>query len=233
MNPQFHPTRWTLVSRASGGDQEAKNALSELCESYYQPVVNFLTRQGHDSDQARDLTHDFFAEVLTKGVGSPDQNLGRFRTYLLASLKNFLSKKRDSHRTQKRGGEIEHVPLSTETSPGNAQATTPAPDDSTYCFDREWTFLIISRTLNNLEAEHQKKPHHFTTLKPWLNGSPSTSQAQAAADLEMSETAVKVAIHRLRQRFREILRQEIAQTVSNEADINDELSYLIRIASEA
>jgi len=184
MKPQFHPTRWTLVSRASGGDQEAKNALSELCESYYQPVVNFLTRQGHDSDQARDLTHDFFAEVLAKGVGSPDQNLGRFRTYLLASLKNFLSKKRDSHRTQKRGGEIEH-------------------DDSTYCFDREWTFLIISRTLNNLEAEHQKKPHHFTTLKPWLNGSPSTSQAQAAADLEMSETAVKVAIHRLRQRFRE------------------------------
>ena len=228
MKPEFHPTRWTLVSQAHHGNPEGQKALSELCESYYQPVVNFLTREEQNPDRARDLAHDFFEQVLQKGLGSPDQNIGRFRSYLLGSLKNFLSKKHHAHRTQKRGGNIAHLSLSEET----IQPTTPPPDDRNSTFDREWTFLIISRTLTQLETEHAKKPLHFATLKPWLDGNPPTSQAEAAATLEMSETAIKVAIHRLRQRFRELLRSEIAQTVADPSEVDDELSYLISIASK-
>jgi RNA polymerase sigma-70 factor (ECF subfamily) len=226
----FHPTRWTLVLRSRGQDDVAKAALSDLCAAYYGPVVSFLRREGRGEDAARETAHAFFESVLTGGVGTPDPARGRFRSYLLGALKHFLSKSREAARTGKRGGGVEHVPLVTDndTAPG---LPMPGLTDDTLAFDREWALTLIARALASVEQEHAHKPDLFIALKPWLDGSTTASQADAAQALGMSETAVKVAIHRLRTRFRELIRAEIAATVNDPAEIAGELSHLIAIAS--
>lgn len=226
----FHPTRWTLVLRASGKGDEAEMALSDLCSAYYAPVVTFLRRKERSEDAAREMAHAFFQSLLVGGVGTPEPGRGRFRSYLLGALKHFLSKSRDAALAGKRGGAVEHVPLVTETdtSPG---LPMPGVQDDTLVFDREWALTLIARALSALESEHARKPAVFSALKPWLDGAASGSQADAARMLEMSETAVKVAIHRLRTRFRELIRAEIAATVNDPADVADELRHLIAVAS--
>jgi RNA polymerase sigma-70 factor (ECF subfamily) len=226
----FHPTHWTLVLRASGRGAEAEAALADLCGAYYAPVVAFLRRDGRDEDAAREMAHAFFAGLLADGVGAPEPARGRFRSYLLGALKHFLSKHRAAAVAQKRGHGAEHLPLTTgtDTSPG---LPLPAAPDDTLVFDREWAFTVIARALAALEAEHAGKPAHFATLKPWLDGAAEISQADAARALGMNETAVKVAIHRLRVRFRELIRAEITSTVNDPADAADELRHLIAIAS--
>ena len=227
----FHPTRWTLVLRARGEDAEAKAALSDLCAAYYAPVVAFLRREGRGEDDARDLAHAFFARVLARGVGAPEPERGRFRNYLLGALKHFISHARDAAAAQKRGGGVEHVPLVAEagTAPGMPVADSAAAD--TLAFDREWAFTVIGRALAALEAEHSAKPRHFAALRPWLDGGSERSQADIARELGMTETAVKVAIHRLRTRLRELIRAEVAATVNDPAELAAELRHLIAIAS--
>ena len=225
MTAAFHETRWTLVLRARGEGAEAAAALSDLCAAYYAPVVAFLRREGRDEDAAREMAHAFFAGLLAGGVGAPERERGRFRSYLLGALKHFLSKHRAAAIAEKRGAGAEHVSLTTDTAAGQS---LPAALDDALVFDREWAHALIARALAELEAE---KPPHFTTLKPWLDGGADCSQAEAAQALGMSETAVKVAIHRLRARFREIIRAEVAATVSDPADAAEELRHLIAIAS--
>ncbi len=226
----FHRTQWTLVLRARGKGDVARAALADLCAAYYAPVVAFLRRDGRNDDAAREMSHAFFESVLTGGLGAPDQERGRFRSYLLGALKHFLTKNRAAAHADKRGGGAEHVPLTTETdtAPG---LPLPGLTDDTLAFDREWALALIARALASVEQEHAHKPALFIALKPWLDGSSTASQAEAAQALGMSETAVKVAIHRLRVRFRELIRAEIAATVSDPADIAGELSHLIAIAS--
>ena len=211
--------------RASGKGAEAEAALADLCAAYYAPVVAFLRRDGCGEDVAREKAHAFFASVLASGVGAPEREHGRFRSYLLGALKHFLSKQRDAALAEKRGGGAEHIVLTTDTAAG---LPLPAAPDDALVFDREWAFTVIARALVALEAE---KPAHFPTLKPWLDGGAVCSQAGAATALGMSETAVKVAIHRLRVRFRELIRAEVAATVHDPADAADELRHLIAIAS--
>ncbi|HEY1123093.1 MAG TPA: sigma-70 family RNA polymerase sigma factor, partial [Haloferula sp.] len=201
----FHPTRWTLVLRSHGEGDDARAALSELCAAYYEPVVVFLRRNGRGDDAAREKAHAFFAVVLEGGLGSPDPNRGRFRSYLLGALKHFLINQRDAELTAKRGGRAEHVPLENEsgTAPG---LPMPGISDDALAFDREWALALIARALAALESEHTGKSELFRTLKPWLDGGADTSQAEAARALGMSENAVKVAIHRLRVRLRELIR---------------------------
>jgi len=228
----FHPTRWTLILHARGEGEQAKAALSDLCAAYYEPVVLFLRREGRSDDAARELAHAFFASVLTDGVGSPDPQRGRFRNYMLGALKHFLAKQRDATLTQKRGGAVEHVPWvnDTDTSPG---LPMPGVLDDTLAFDREWALALIGRALAVLEKEHANKPDVFMTLKPWLDGGAADSQAETARSLGMSETAVKVAIHRLRARFRELIRAEVAATVNDPEEVTEELRHLIAVASRA
>jgi DNA-directed RNA polymerase specialized sigma24 family protein len=223
MTSSFHPTNWTMVFRARGEGDPAKAALSDLCAAYYGPVVAFLRREGRDDDAARELAHGFFESVLTGGVGAPEPERGRFRSYLLGALKHFLSKRRDAARAEKRGGGAEHVELLED-------AAFVSSDDS-MAFDREWAHTLIARALAELEAEHREKSVVFATLRPWLAGGVTLSQADVANTLGMSGTAVKVAIHRLRARFRELIRAEITATVSDPADAADELRHLIAIAS--
>ncbi len=224
----FHPTRWTLVLRASGEGVESKAALSDLCAAYYAPVVSFLRREGRDDDAAREMAHGFFAGLLEGGVGAPERERGRFRSYLLGALKHFLSKHRAAAIAEKRGAGAEHVTLTTDTAAGLRMPATP---DDTLLFDREWAFTLIARALAALEAEHSEKALQFSALKPWLDGGAACSQADAALALGMSETAVKVAIHRMRVRFRELIRAEVAATVNDASEVADEMRHLIAIAS--
>jgi RNA polymerase sigma-70 factor (ECF subfamily) len=217
----FHPTRWTLVLRSRGEGEDAKTALSDLCAAYYEPVVSFLRRDGRNEDAAREMAHAFFENVLADGIGAPDPERGRFRSYLLGALKHFLGKQRESSLAAKRGGGAEHVPLIAETD------TVPVVTDDTLTFDRDWALALIARALAALENEHAHKAEFFNTLKPWLDGASDASQAEAADALGMSVTAVKVAVHRLRARFRELIRSEVAATVNDPAEVADELRHLI------
>jgi len=226
-SPAFHPTRWTLVLRAAGKGDEAATALSDLCAAYYAPVVAFLRREGRDEDAARELAHAFFESVLSRGVGSPEPGRGRFRSYLLGALKHFLANQRATRLTAKRGGGAEHISLTAGTASGLPlpAAEEPPPDQS---FDRERANTPLARALAALEAE---QPEHFAMLKPWLDGSGDRPQAEIAESLGLSVTAVKVAIHRLRVRFREHIRTDIAATVNDEAEAAEELHHLIAIAA--
>ena len=225
----FHTTRWTLVRNARGASPEARQALSELCAGCYAPVVAFLRREGRDPDAARELAHEFFAKVLSDdALGEVERGRGRFRSYLLGAVKHFLANHRRDAAREKRGGGAEHVAIGegTDTSPGVdvAAADGLAPEA---LFDREWALAIVERALDSLEKESDDRAH-FTALKPWLTPAASpTSQAETAATLDLSEGALRVAIHRLRRRFREIVRAEIAQTLHDPADLDDEMRHLV------
>lgn len=228
----FHTTRWTLVRNAAGHTVEARQALSELCAAYYAPVVAFLRREGRMEDAARELAHEFFAKVLADdALGEVERERGRFRSYLLGAVKHFLANRRRAAAREKRGGGAEHVALGpgTDTSPGVdvADAGASAPDA---VFDHEWALAIVERALALLRSESEAagQSAHFAALKPWLTHTGSLApQADIGAQLGLSEGAVKVAIHRLRRRFREIVRAEIAQTLHDPADLDDEMRHLI------
>lgn len=233
MTSSFHDTRWTLVSRSRGSDTQAKAALSELCEAYYAPVVAFLRRDGRDEDTARELAHDFFAKLLAgDAIKGADPLRGRFRSYLLSALKRFAADQRDHDQAAKRGGGQIHAVIENEDSSTGAglqiaDASVEAPDAA---FDRQWALTLLARALATLEAELRDsgKGHHFDTLKSWLTAdADATPQAEAAAKLGISEDAVKVAIHRLRKRFRDAVKAEIAQTVSDLGNVRDELEALM------
>lgn len=227
---RFAPTRWTLVVQAKGGDRAAKAALSELCAAYYAPVIGFLRAERRDEDTARELAHSFFARVLAGGsLGGADPARGRFRSYLLGALKHFLGDNRDRAHAEKRGGGMTPEQLDPGTHAGQS---LPAVRDDDRIFDRQWALTLIARALEIVGGELRDagKGFHFDVLKPWLSGeSAALSQADAAQQLGVSEGAVKVAIHRLRQRFRETVKAEIAQTVHDPADVDDELRHLLAV----
>jgi DNA-directed RNA polymerase specialized sigma24 family protein len=227
MISEFSKTQWTLVLRASGVGAEAQAALSDLCAAYYEPVVAFLRREGRDEDAAREMAHGFFESLLQAGLGTPEQERGRFRSYLLGAVKHYLSKHRAAAGAQKRGEGAEHIALDDDGGMPPLLAV-----DDTLAFDREWAFTLIARALTALEKEHEHKPQYFQTLKPWLDGAADLSQAQAGVMLGMTENAVKVGIHRLRTRFRELIRAEVAATVDDPAEVAEELSHLIAIVSQ-
>jgi RNA polymerase sigma factor (sigma-70 family) len=230
----FAPTRWTLVLRARGDSAESQVALSELCEAYYQPVLRFLRREGRDEDSARELAHDFFARVLAGGgFDGADPERGHFRSYLLGALRHFLADQRDHARRLKRGSGITpdslDAPVGTDTSPG-FEVADPAATARDAIFDREWALTVMDRALSALQREFGDagKLEEFEKLKPWLMGDTATgTQSDAARRLGLSEGAVKVMIHRLRKRFRAVVRAEIAQTLRDPALVDEELRHLI------
>lgn len=224
--------------RARGESPEARAALGELCESYWNPVFRFLRREGHPEDQARELTQEFFARLLQRhGFGHVDQLRGRFRSFLLGAVKHFLADVRDHGNRLKRGSGLPPVPLDTvspsDSSPGiPPPPSTPGPPD-TY-FDQQWAVNVMNRALAVVEAEYLKADRvaHFEALRPWLGGDEGPAgQLGVARRLGLSEGALRVAIHRLRRRFREQIRAEVAQTVPEFAEVDDELRYLVEVLS--
>lgn len=233
----FAPTRWTLVLRARGESPEAQRALADLCEAYWQPVFRFLRREGRDEDTARELTQEFFARLLARqGLDTVEPGRGKFRSFLLGAVKHFLADLRDRERAAKRGGGQAPVPLESGT---DTATELPVPDPSTgvddRLFDREWAVALVRRSVDALAAEATAagRAEQFDALKPWLLGEAAAeSQAGLARRLDLSEGAVKVAIHRLRKRFREIVRAEIAQTVGDPAQVAEEMRYLVEVLAQ-
>lgn len=231
----FATTHWTCVLLARGESAEARAALNDLCTAYYSPVQTFFRCSVRHGESAEDLTHDFFARVLTgHAFDHADPRLGRFRSYLLGAVKHFLADRRDYERAAKRGGEVNHISLNTETESSSAvdipDSKAISPD---VAFEKQWALTVIDHALHRLQIEMTQagKALHFETLKPWLSGNAETSQAEAAAKLGTNENSVKVAIHRLRQRFRDLIKAEIAHTVTNPADQQEELAHLIAALS--
>jgi RNA polymerase sigma factor (sigma-70 family) len=228
----FVTTQWTQVLEARGDSPEAKAALSDLCAAYYAPVFAFIRRNAPDEDAARDLTQEFFARLLARqGIAGVDPQRGRFRAFLLGAVKHFLATMREHvHRLKRGAGQpLESIGPGTDTSPGLqlADPNAPSPDRE---FDRKWALTLLARALAVLAQEHKTsgKADQFEALKPWLSGdTKDISQAEAAARIGLNEGAVKVAIHRLRRRFRETIKHEIAQTVSDPAQVDQELHYLL------
>jgi RNA polymerase sigma-70 factor (ECF subfamily) len=233
----FHTTRWTMVLRARGDSAEARAALGDLCEAYWMPVFRFLRREGRGEEQSRELAQEFFARLLSgSGIEHVEPEKGRFRSYLLGALKHFLAERKRNENRQKRGGGavMESIESGgTKTSPGIPIAD-PAGLVSDAYFDHQWALSVMDRGLKTVQTafEESGKQKQFEVLKPWLMGDmENRSQADAAADLGMSAGAVKVAVHRLRQSFRDAVRSEIAQTVNSPEEVTDELRYLIEVLS--
>jgi len=226
---QFPTTRWTLVVAA--GDphrKEARSALVYLCENYWYPLYAYLRRRGYPDDRAQDLTQEFFMRLLEgRYLDRADPEKGRFRSFILTSLKFFVADQDDRCRAQKRGGGA-LVPL--EFSSGEKRyQREPAHDETPErIFERRWALSVLDRVVEMLRNEfvHHGRPEHFERLKVFLLGQSDAPYAALAREMNTSEGALKVAIHRLRKRYRELFRQEIADTVADPAEVESELRFL-------
>jgi len=238
MTDLFRTTHWTRVRAAQGDTPESRQALSDLCAAYYAPVVAFLSRSTTSEDQARDLAHEFFARILDRhGLDGADPQRGRFRTYLLGAVKHFLANRHFAASCEKRGRNVIHEPLApgTDTAAG-PEIPDPAVLPPDEIFDREWAVNVLRRALSQLEqdAVSAGSGSQFQTLKPWLTGErPDLTQAEAARGLGLSEGAVRVAIYRLRKRFRELVKLEIGHTVDPPGTVEEELRYLVEVLARS
>ena len=230
---RFMTTRWSLVLAAGHPSGEhSTEALETLCEAYWYPAYAFIRRQGHDADAARDLTQEFFTRVLEKRYfRDADPARGRFRAFLLTAIRHFLSNERDRERALKRGGRAPKLSLDVENAESAYQLE--GRDDLTpeKLFDAQWATVLLDRTLARVQEEYVAAGRNdlFDGLRGFLTGdSEDVPYAEAARALDMSEGAVKVAVHRLRRRFRDALVKEIAETVLDPADIDAEIRYLLR-----
>lgn len=228
---RFATTHWSVVLTAgSPSSPNYKQALSNLCQTYWFPLYAYLRRQGHDTHQAKDYTQAFFASLLEKrGLRLADPKRGKFRSFLLTALKHFVANERDRAQAQKRGGGRKVLSLTFENAE-NQYALEPAHQLSPEkLFERSWALTVLERTMTRLQAESAgaKKRKAFNLLKVYLTAETgSIPYRDVAAELDMTEGAVKVAVHRLRRRYRELLRDEIAQTVTAEDEIDEEIRDL-------
>jgi RNA polymerase sigma factor (sigma-70 family) len=226
---QFPTTRWTMVVAAGDPDRkEARLALVALCENYWYPLYAYLRRRGYAADQAQDLTQDFFIRVLEgRYLDHADPEKGRFRSFLLTSLKFFVADEEDRQSAQKRGGA---AVVSLEFSSGEERyQREPAHDETPErIFERRWALAVLDRVVERLRNEFVQhgRPEHFARLKVFLLGQSDAPYAALAREMNTSEGALKVAIHRLRKRYRELFRQEIADTVADPAEVESELRFL-------
>jgi RNA polymerase sigma factor (sigma-70 family) len=229
---RFATTRWSVVLAAGTdlGSTGAREALTTLCETYWYPLYAFLRGRGHRADEAEDLTQAFFARVIEKhAFQHADPARGRFRSFLLTSLTHFAANEHDREMAKKRGGDSLILALELETAEGRFQLEPSSDETPERIFDRRWALTLLDRVINKLRTEMIQRGRQslFDALKVYLTGdAPQLSYAETASALGVSETSIKVAVHRLRKRFRELLRDEIAHTVSSPEEIEDELAHL-------
>ena len=227
----FATTHWSVIVNARAADSSvARQALEKLCQTYWYPLYAFVRRQGHGPHDAQDLTQEFFARLLEKNyLDDVRRERGKFRSFLLASMKHFLANEWDRARTQKRGGAQVHVPIDTqsaETRYGLEPAHDQTPEK---LFERRWALTLLDNVLSRLREEFvaSGKADQFDQLKVALTADKrAVPYAELGARLGMSQGAVKVAVHRLRARYREVLRAEIANTVSSPTDVEEEIRQL-------
>jgi RNA polymerase sigma factor (sigma-70 family) len=227
----FATTHWTVVLAAGRRHEpQADRALEQLCQTYWFPLYAYVRRRGHDKANAEDLVQAFFARFLAKNyLEGLSAERGRFRAFLLASLKHFLANEWDKSQRQKRGGGVTHLSLDWQTADTKFQVAAtnePSPDQA---FDREWALALLCKVIERLQAEcvADGKAKLFEQLKVFLaEGKGETAQSEVAKALGMEEGAVRVAVHRLRKRYRQLLRDEIASTLSDPAMVDEEMRAL-------
>ena len=223
----FHTTRWSRVCLAKADSEDGRRALSDLCAAYYEPVLVFMRYEFREADLAREMSHSFFEEMLSGGtIRTADRERGRFRSYLLGSVKHFLSHQRESFRRQKRGGGHEHTSLDDEAARAIADESQCPPDLE---FDRQWATTLLGHALDALQSEYESKgkAQIFEQLKPWLTGDAEHGDQRAlAASLGMNINTLKGDILRLKQRFQTLVKEEVAGTVSEGDSVKDELAIL-------
>jgi RNA polymerase sigma-70 factor (ECF subfamily) len=231
-NANFNTTRWSLVvAAAKSPSPRARAALEELCGSYWYAVYAFVRRRGTQVEDARDLTQEFFARLLEKDyLEAVDRERGRFRTFLLTAVSHFLSNERERACAQKRGGGQTVLSLDFESGEERYQHEPADHWTAEKIFDRRWALTLLDQAVAALKQEYSAadKSPLFEELKVYLTGDSGAPMYEvAAAKLDMSPGAVKVTVHRLRQKYRDTLRQLIAQTVAAEEDIDSELQVLL------
>ncbi len=229
----FCTTHWTTVLRAGEpATPEGQAALERLCRGCWGPVYFFIRRLGHDEHDSRDLTQAFFAHFLERGyLRAADPRRGRFRSFLLASVKHFLSHEWEKARTLKRGGAVAFVSwdeVVDESGPESGEQITPEES-----YDRRWALALLQRALTRLREEFERdgKARQFAALKKFLGCEARAGDYESvASECEISVRAVTVAVSRLRQRFAELAREEVANTVANPDDVEEEFRYLVTLA---
>ena len=226
---QFATTHWSIVLDAGHeSSPDCETALASLCETYWYPLYAYARRRGSSPDDAKDLTQGFFARLLEKkSLHSADQTRGRFRSFLLTIFKRFMASEHDRSQAQKRGGGVTKLSIDFESGEDRYRFE---PSDSTTpekIYERRWALTLLGRVMSELEQEYAEKgkSHLFDHCRAHLTQS-AESYAEAAEALEMSPGAVRVAVHRMRRRYRELLQVEVAQTVANPDEIDDELNEL-------
>jgi RNA polymerase sigma-70 factor (ECF subfamily) len=235
-NPAFVTTHWSLV--LSAGDSKSPQsaaALEKLCRAYWYPLYAYVRRRGQSPVDAMDLTQEFFARLLQRNwVGRAERQRGRFRSFLLSAMNHFLADEWDKARAQKRGGGGMPVPLqfdTAETRYSHEPVYNVTPEQN---YERQWALALLDKVLQRLRAEYEQegRAEFFTALNPCLVGDRTAQPyAELAVKLGVSEGTVKSAVHRLRQRYRELLRDEIAQTVATTNEMEDELRHLFAVLS--
>ena len=232
---RFHTTRWSLV--LSAGDRvspDAQMALSTLCELYWYPVYAFVRRTGRGDEESRDLTQAFFTRLLEKEFlkdASPER--GRFRSFLLASVRHFLSNERDWRTALKRGGGAVHLPLELELAEGRYSREPIDGDSPERVYERRWAAGVLETARQRFVTKHASPGRRdlYLHLQPFLMGDDPRPSAELAAELGMSPGAMRVALHRLRRLYGAVLRSTIAETVERPEDVDDELRHLLEVVS--
>src|SRR6266581_1756946 len=230
----FKTTHWTVVLSAREKDGiAAREALASLCSTYWYPLYAFIRRRGSSPHEAEDLTQEFFFRFLERhSLESVQPAAGKFRSFLLICLKNFLANERERSQAQRRGGG--HSVISLDSAEAETRYSVEPVDKLTpeAVFERRWAFAVLERTMADLRREHSTtdKRQQFEDLQGFLpSGQGNVSRAELAAKRGVSVGAIDVAVHRLRQRFGALLREQVAQTVSSEAEVEEEIRYLISV----
>jgi RNA polymerase sigma-70 factor (ECF subfamily) len=232
--PHFEPTRWSLVIRARGEDESARQvALETLCKAYWYPLYAFLRRSGREVEDAQDLTQDFFARLMDGSLlTAADPAKGKFRTLLLTSLQHLDADAWRAMRRQKRGGEVQLIPLDTVMAEERWLEDASYATSPEMAFDRVWAMQVMQRAGLRIRAEYRGTAELFEALLPRLTGGEVDRMAEVGLHLGMTEAAVKMALSRLRRSYGDILRAEILETVGSHADIQQELRYLLATFSQ-
>jgi RNA polymerase sigma factor (sigma-70 family) len=228
----FVTTRWTVVlSAGRKSSPHSDKALAELCQTYWYPLYAYVRRQGKSKEDAEDLVQAFFASFLEKNyLAGLSAELGKFRAFLLVALKHFLANEWDKANRQKRGGGVEHLSLDWQSADERYHLDPPDPASPDRSYDRAWALALLEQVILRLqqECEAAGKGELFQQAKGYLMvGEQTIPYTEAARALQMDEGTVRVAVHRLRKRYRELLREEIAQTLDNPADVAEELRSLL------
>lgn len=218
------------MSAAKLTEETADASLANLCRLYWYPIYAFVRRRGYSQEDAKDLTQEFFSRVLEKNyLEDANPSRGRFRSFLLAAVRHFLANEWDKQRAQKRGGGLHTIALDPQTAEGRYCAEPANQENPEKLYERQWALAMLDQVLGSLRNEYvlDGRLGDFEKLVPTLTGSAALPYAELAQLWNMSEGAVKVAVHRVRKRYRALLRQRIGETVVDAADIDDEIRFLI------